>query len=168
MVAAQRQNFGGDLAVTFEGLPPGMSAEPIPLTGGLSEIPVLFTAAADSQPAGALVGIVGKTVDEKLGIVGRLDQRTMLVRGQNNTDVWGHNADRMATVLCEEIPYSIEIVPASSVLNESRPRFMILISPVILSPLPRTMTSVFCAAAGAATSSTSATPIRVRPTQFIT
>ncbi|HZN35450.1 MAG TPA: PPC domain-containing protein, partial [Pirellulaceae bacterium] len=116
MVAAQRQNFGGDLAVTFEGLPPGMTAEAIPLTAGLSEIPVLFTAAADSQPAGALVGIVGKTVDEKLGIVGRLDQRTMLVRGQNNTDVWGHNADRMASVLSEEIPYSIEIVPPKAPL----------------------------------------------------
>jgi hypothetical protein len=111
MVAAQRQNFGGDLSVIFEGLPPGMTADPLPLTANRSEIPVIFTAAADAQPAGALVGIVGKTVDEKLGVVGRLNQRTMLVRGQNNVDVWGHDADRMAAVLSEEIPFSIDIVP---------------------------------------------------------
>ena len=49
-------------------------------------------------------------------VVGRLDQRTMLVRGQNNIDVWGHNADRMATVLSEEIPYTLEIVPPKAPL----------------------------------------------------
>ena len=35
---------------------------------------------------------------------------TMLMRGQNNTDVWGHDADRLATVLSEEIPFKIDIV----------------------------------------------------------
>jgi hypothetical protein len=34
----------------------------------------------------------------------------MLVRGQNNRDVWGHDAERAAVVLTEEIPYKIEIV----------------------------------------------------------
>lgn len=110
MVAAQRQNFGGDLSLSFENLPPGMTALPLPMTAGLSEVPVIFTAAADAKPAGGLVGIVGKTVDEKLGIVGTLNQRTMLVRGQNNSDVWGHDADRMATVLSEEIPFTLDIV----------------------------------------------------------
>jgi len=116
LVAAQRQNFGGDLNLTFENLPPGMTAVPLPMTAGLSEVPVIFTAAADAKPAGALVGIVGTTVDEKLGIVGKLDQRTMLVRGQNNSDVWGHNADRMATVLSEAIPFTLDIVPPKAPL----------------------------------------------------
>jgi hypothetical protein len=116
MVAAQRQNFGSPLEVTFEGLPPGMSFIAPPIKEGMSEIPVLFSAAADAQPAGALVGIVGKSTDPKVPVEGRLDQRTMLVRGQNNVDVWGHNADRMATVLAEEIPYTIEIVPPKAPL----------------------------------------------------
>ena len=50
------------------------------------------------HPAGALVDIVGKPADANLPIVGHLQQRTMLVRGQNNIDVWGHDAERMATV----------------------------------------------------------------------
>jgi hypothetical protein len=116
MVAAQRQNFGGDLTVAFEGLPPGMTLETVPMTAALSEIPVVFSAAADAAPAGSLVDIVGKPVDANLPIVGHLDQRTMLVRGQNNIDVWGHDADRMAAVLIEEIPYRIDIVPPKAPL----------------------------------------------------
>jgi hypothetical protein len=116
MVAAQRQNFSGELALHFEGLPAGVTATVIPMPAGMQEVPVLFSAAADAPPAGALVGIVGRTTDPKLNVVGRLDQRTMLVRGQNNVDVWGHNADRMATVVAEPIPYSLEIVPPKAPL----------------------------------------------------
>lgn len=110
MVAAQRQNFGGDLGVTFDGLPAGLSFETVPMTANLSDIPVVFSAAADATPAGSLVDVVGKPADANLPVVGHLRQRTMLVRGQNNVDVWGHDAERMATVLAEEIPYRIDIV----------------------------------------------------------
>lgn len=116
MLSAQRQNFGGDLNVGFEGLPAGMTHEMVPMTAALSEVPVVFSAAAEAAPAGALVDIVGKPVDANLPIVGHLRQRTMLVRGQNNIDVWGHDAERMATVLSEEIPYRIDIVPPKAPL----------------------------------------------------
>jgi hypothetical protein len=119
MVAAQRQNFAGEVAVSFVGLPAGMKAEVVPMAAGMQEIPVLFSAAADAPPAGALVGILGKATDPKINAAGRLDQRTMLVRGQNNVDVWGHNADRMATVLSEAIPYSLELVPPQAPLVRS-------------------------------------------------
>jgi hypothetical protein len=109
MVSAQRQNFSGELALAMESLPPGVQVEMPPFTAGLNEIPVLFRAAEDASPAGALVGIVGKAADPKQSVSGKLDQRTMLVRGQNNVDVWGHNSDRMATVVAEAIPYSLEM-----------------------------------------------------------
>lgn len=110
MVTAQRQNFGGDLAMSIDGLPAGLTAEPVPLTAALSDVPVLFTAAADAQPAGALADIVAKPVDANIPIVGHLNQRTGLVRGQNNIDVWGHDAQRMAVALSEEIPFKLDIV----------------------------------------------------------
>ncbi|MEX2175573.1 MAG: PPC domain-containing protein [Pirellulaceae bacterium] len=110
IVGAQRQNFGGDVNVAFEGLPAGMSFETVPMLAAMSDVPVLFSAAADAAPGGALVNVVGKPVDANLPVVGQLRQRTMLVRGQNNADVWGHDAERMATVLAEEIPYRIDIV----------------------------------------------------------
>ena len=34
----------------------------------------------------------------------------MLVRGQNNIDVWGHTADRMAAAVTQAVPFQIEIV----------------------------------------------------------
>ena len=119
MVAAQRQNFSGDLAISFDGLPAGVVADVIPMAGAMQEIPVVFTAGADAPPAGALVGITGRTIDPKLNVVGRLDQRTMLVRGQNNVDVWGHNADRMATVVAEAIPYTLDLIAPKAPLVRS-------------------------------------------------
>lgn len=110
MVAASRANFGGDLNVAFEGLPPGVTVETIPMAGNRSDIPVLFTAAPDAATAGALVDVVGRPVDPNLKIEGHLKQRTMLVRGQNNVDVWGHDADRMAMVVTEEAPFQLELV----------------------------------------------------------
>ena len=62
---------------------------------------------------------MGKATDPKVKDAGQLDQRTMLVRGQNNVDVWGHNADRMALVVSEKIPYSIEIVQPKAPLVRS-------------------------------------------------
>src|SRR5439155_25895237 len=72
-----------------------------------------------ATPGGALVGITGWFVDAKLDVLGRLVQRKMLVRGQNNDDVWGHNADRMATVIAEAIPYSLELAPLKAPLVRS-------------------------------------------------
>lgn len=110
MVNASRQNFGGELAVDFVGLPPGISFEALPMPANRNEIPVLFTAAADAAPSGALVDFQGRPVDENLKIVGHLQQRTMLVRGQNNRDVYGHDADRMAAAVTKAAPFKIDIV----------------------------------------------------------
>jgi hypothetical protein len=38
----------------------------------------------------------------------------MLIRGQNNRDVWGHDADRMATVVTDAVPFEIDIVQPQS------------------------------------------------------
>ncbi len=110
MFSAVRANFGGPLSVEFGGLPAGVTAEAVPITAERGDTPVLFTAAADAAPAGALVDVVGRTTDPALVLEGHLNQRCMLVRGQNNIDVWGHDAQRMAAVLSDEIPFKIDIV----------------------------------------------------------
>lgn len=111
MVNATRTNFGGDLAVAFQGLPAGVAVEAQPMVAAANSIPVLFTTTADAAPAGALVDVVGKPTDPNLQqVTGHLKQRSMLVRGQNNTDVWGHDATRMAVALTDEIPFRIDVV----------------------------------------------------------
>ena len=44
-----RQNFGGELDISCEGLPAGISAEPVTMAGNLSSVPVLFSADADGR-----------------------------------------------------------------------------------------------------------------------
>ena len=110
IVSAERANFGGDLQLNFNGLPPGVTAEAEPFLGDRGEVAVLFTAAPDAANAGALVDVVGKPADVNRKIEGHLNQRTSLVRGQNNVEVWGHTAERMAAVVANEIPFTIEIV----------------------------------------------------------
>lgn len=111
LVSASRANFGGELVLDIQGLPPGMTFQAPPLTADLSSVPVLFTAAPDAATGGALADVIGRTTDPNQKIEGRLFQRTMLVRGQNNRDVYGHDAYRMAVTLGVEVPFKIEIVP---------------------------------------------------------
>lgn len=116
MVAAQRQNFGSDLTLELRGAPAGMTLETIPFAGGRGDVPVVFSAPAEAAPAGALADLVGKSTDPNLPLEGHLYQRTMLVRGNNNRDVYGHDTDRMAVAIAEEIPFKIEIVPPTAPL----------------------------------------------------
>lgn len=109
LVNAARADFGGELNVEFPQLPAGLSVDADTMAANRSQIPVLFTAAPDAAPAGSLTQLLGRC--ENPPVVGELNQRTMLVRGQNNRDVWGHNSDRLAVAVTEEAPFSIEIVP---------------------------------------------------------
>ncbi|WP_425617202.1 PPC domain-containing protein [Anatilimnocola sp. NA78] len=110
MVNAQRQNFGGDVVLESPNLPPGMTFEALPFAAGKTEVPVLFTAAADAAPSGALAYLTPKSTDPNAPTAGSFSQRTMLIRGENNNDVWGHDADRMAVALASESPFKIDLV----------------------------------------------------------
>ncbi len=119
MVNATRENWSGDIDVSFENLPEGITAEPVPMTSNLTGIPVLFTAEEDAPLNGTLAEVIGRSVDEDLNVEGRLSQRTMLVRGRNNIEVWGHTADRMAAAVTEALPFELEIVQPQSPIVRS-------------------------------------------------
>jgi len=109
MINASRANWGGDLNVNVEGLPQGITLQTIPMTADKTSVPVLFTAAADAPLNGTLADVVGRPADANLKFVGHLAQRTMLVARDNNRDVWGHDADRLAASVIDEMPFQIEI-----------------------------------------------------------
>ena len=110
MVGARREDWGGDVKMDFQGLPAGLTAQAVPMIASRTEVPVVFHAAAGAAPSSSLVDVVARPVDENIKLEGHLQQRTMLVRGQNNRDVWGHDADRMAAAVATAAPYSIELV----------------------------------------------------------
>lgn len=110
LVSASRADFGGDVTVEMAGLPAGVAMETVGMAANQTYVPVVFSAAADAPLAGALVDVVGKTVDPNMPLTGRLLQRTSLVRGQNNIHVWTHDEERMTLAVTQAAPFSIEIV----------------------------------------------------------
>ncbi len=99
LVNAARADFGGDLNLEFKDLPAGVTVETLPMAGNRGDVPVLLSAAADAGLAGSLVDVVGRPADENLKIEGQLKQRTSLVRGQNNVEMWNQYTDRLATAV---------------------------------------------------------------------
>ncbi len=110
LLSARRENFGGELNFSFEDLPEGVEVTTFPMADNTNVLPVLLTAKADAQLDGKLVDVVARPTNEDLKLEGHVKQRTMLVRGQNNRDMWGHDADRLAVAVTEKVPFKLEIV----------------------------------------------------------
>ncbi len=110
LVSASRRDFGGDLALEFKDLPAGVTVETLPMAANQTTVPVLLSAAPGTTLSGTLVDVIGRHVDPNQKIEGRLEQITGLARGQNNIIVWKHTADRMATAVTAEAPFTINVV----------------------------------------------------------
>lgn len=110
LVSAARADFGGDLNIAINDLPPGVTVETFPMPANHTTVPVLLTAEAEAPLGGALIDIVGSHTDPNTGISGRLVQNTSLVRGQNNVRMWDHSTQRLAAGVTEAVPFTLEIV----------------------------------------------------------
>ena len=110
LMQPRRFNFGGKLELEFQGLPKDVTVEVGEVPANRTDVPVLFTAPAGAPLDGKLVDIIARSIEGNVQVEGRLAQRTMLARGQNNRDMWGHTADRMAAVVTNEAPFHIDIV----------------------------------------------------------
>lgn len=110
LLTARRENFGGELKFDFNDLPEGIEVITFPMAENTNKLPVLMRAKPDAQLNGKLVDVVAKPTNADIKVEGHISQRSMLVRGQNNRDVWGHDSDRMSVAVVEKVPYKLEIV----------------------------------------------------------
>ena len=110
ILRANRRNFGGELGLRMENAPAGTELTTPKVTATDSFIPMLIRAAADAPIDGALTSLIGETLPDGAHVKGGFSQRTMLVRGQNNIDMWGHDANRMALAVTKAIPFDIEVI----------------------------------------------------------
>lgn len=116
LLRAQRANFSGPLQLRLEGTPAGIELLTPAVATDQSFIPMMIRASGDALVDASLATLNGdwlvdETPDAEARLSGPLSQRTMLVRGQNNVDVWGHDTDRLALAVCEELPFSISVDP---------------------------------------------------------
>lgn len=114
ILRAQRANFGGPLQLRLEDAPAGIELLTPTVAADESFIPLMIRAPKEAAVDASLTNVVGQLVvegqpDTNSPISGTLSQRTMLVRGQNNIDVWGHDTKRLSLAITEELPFAIAV-----------------------------------------------------------
>ena len=110
LVNAARRDFGGPLNILLDNLPAGVTMETPVMQANRGQVPVVLTAAADAPNATTLPNVVAQPTEEGKTAESSFSQRTWLVRGANNVEVWSHYADRAALAVTNEVPFKISIV----------------------------------------------------------
>jgi hypothetical protein len=105
-----RRFVGGEATIEPIGLPPGVTLSSHTVDKDRTETPLIFEAALDAPLAGALVELrpeLQLTPESKIN--GQLEQRSQIIRGQNNRDVWGHDSNRLGLAVVDEVPFDIVV-----------------------------------------------------------
>jgi hypothetical protein len=111
LIAASRADFGGELVLSAEGLPAGVTMQSENMPANLSAIPVLFEAAADAPLSGSMSQLIGRHADPQQQIAGGFTHTVELVTGGPGQSVyWTNTVDRLAAAVTEEVPFKISIV----------------------------------------------------------
>ena len=111
LISAARSDFGGELVIGAEDLPPGITLSSEHMAANLDVVPVLFEAAPTAAVGGKLARIVGRHADPAQKIQGGFEQVVELVTGPPGQSVyWRHEVDRAAVAVTEEVPFKITIV----------------------------------------------------------
>ena len=116
MVSAARRDASGPLRVEFGDLPPGVTAEALPMAAEDGRTAVLFTAAEDAAPHAALCSVAAISDAADKPVASRFRQQTWLVRGTNNRPVWNHFADRAAVAVIDPAPFRITLAEPAAPL----------------------------------------------------
>ena len=110
LINATRTNFAGDLALTAEKLPAGVTMHCQPMPSALSQMPVVFEAAADAPIAGGLFDLEARPVDDTVQVRGRFENSADFIVGPNNTIFFTAKVDRLAMAVIEPLPFELQLV----------------------------------------------------------
>ncbi len=106
-----RKNVGGEAKIAVPDLPPSTNHSDGTCAADLGTIQMIFRADADAALTSKLVDLSATlALSPEKSLAGHLNQRTQLIRGQNNVDVWGRFDDRLAVAVVDAAPFDIEIV----------------------------------------------------------
>src|SRR5262249_9618550 len=105
---AGRGNFGGDVQLSADGLPDGVTFAAAPMGKSVDTTLALFEAADSAPLAGRLVDVAGECREAKTK--GRLRQRFDLVVLQpNDVDIYDTTTDRLPVAVTEEVPFALAV-----------------------------------------------------------
>ncbi len=110
LIAAEKENFGGDVVVQLANLPEGVTAHVPPMPASASQVPVIFEASAGAPLAARLAEVTAKAADPAQGVRGQFVQPVGLVYGDPNQALYyAAEVDRLAVAVAEEAPFSIDV-----------------------------------------------------------
>lgn len=113
-ILGNRANFGGELVMSPEGLPEGVSMHAKPMAANLNLAPVVFEAAADAPIGGKLIKFRGRHIENE-AIAGVFENSADFVLGQPNQSKYvTGEVDQLAVAIVEKLPFTIEIVQPMS------------------------------------------------------
>jgi hypothetical protein len=111
LVQASRRDFGGDLVMGAEGLPPGVKVSSENMAANLDVVPVLFEADAAAPAAGSLANLTGRLPDPAAKVsCGFLQTVELVTGGPGQSVYWKHEVARAAVAVTDEVPFKISIV----------------------------------------------------------
>jgi len=117
LLLGNRTNFGGELVLETDQLPPGISVEAQPMAANLNQMPVVFTAAEDAPIGGQLLTLTARHADPAQAIRGHFRNSADFVLGEpNNSKYVTGEVDRLAIAVVEKLPFRIEIQQPQSPL----------------------------------------------------
>ncbi len=115
LMSATRKNFGGEINLLGDNLPPGIKLIAQPMNSNLNEMPVVFEADEAAPLGGALVDFRGQyKLDETRSITGSFSNSADFVLGPpNNAVYYACTVDKLAFAVIEKLPFKLEIVQPS-------------------------------------------------------
>jgi hypothetical protein len=110
LATVQRTDWSGDVRLSGENLPPGMSLVTDAVPAGLTVFPVVFEAKDDAPVGGTLGELKADPADPNAKVVRRFNQTVDLVFGQNNREYVTVQTSKVAFGISDPVPFSIRIV----------------------------------------------------------
>ncbi|MGB7159933.1 MAG: pre-peptidase C-terminal domain-containing protein [Tepidisphaeraceae bacterium] len=108
LIRATRADFGGELKLSFDGLPKGIAPTHDNLAGDL--VPVLFEAAADAPTGGALCDVIGTPTDANSPVRASFSQTVDMVYRGNDPAYYQTTVSKLAVAVTEEVPFKLSLV----------------------------------------------------------
>ncbi len=111
MVSVSRGNFGGDLILGAESLPPGVTLNADPMPANLDTIPVVFEAAPTAANGAQLTALTARHADPKQVVGSRFSQQADLILGQPGQSIyWKYQFTKAAIAVADEAPFEVSII----------------------------------------------------------
>ena len=111
MVSANRVDFGGDLILETQGLPAKVTAATENMAANMTQVPVVFEAAADAPISGTLGSFSAKPLDPKNVFPSSFSQMAEYIINQPGQSIyWSGTVNKAAFAVTQEVPFKINIV----------------------------------------------------------